>query len=351
MTRPEYDIRPFNLRSARPEEYARLNAFENTLRLELLPDDPPVPCDEDVRRWQAMPQLIQEAAWAAWDRAQERILAFGQADIYQTGDNPHLIDVKIEVLPEFRRQGMARAMLRLIADHARRQERRLLTIESNDRVPAGEIFLDRIGGRKGLEEPVNQLRLADLDRGLVALWMEREGELTAEFALGQWEGPYPEESLQDMADLLQVVANDQPRDTLELEDINYTADMLRQFDSRQRAGGDQRWTLYLLNRTDGRLGGVSEVYWNPNRPAILMQGFTGVLPEYRNRGLGRWLKAAMLTQILRERPQVEEIRTGNADSNAPMLKINRALGFKPYIAWVIWQVELDSVEKYLSWRA
>ncbi|MFH1184880.1 MAG: GNAT family N-acetyltransferase [Chloroflexota bacterium] len=147
------------------------------------------------------------------------------------------------------------------------------------------------------------------------------------------------------------MANDQPRDTLELEDINHTADTLHQFDNRHRAGGDQRWSLYLLSRTDGRLAGVSEVYWNPNRPALLWQGFTGVMPEYRNRGLGHWLKAAMLRKILRERPEVEVIRAGNADSIAPMLKINRALGFKPYVAWAIWQVELDSVEKYLSSRA
>lgn len=45
--------------------------------------------------------------------------------------------------------------------------------------------------------------------------------------------------------------------------------------------------------------------WNPNRPMILEQGFTGVYPEYRNKGLGRWLKAEMMQRILRERPEVE----------------------------------------------
>lgn len=348
MTLPAYEIRPFNLRAASPEEYARLNAFKNILRREVLPDDPPFPCDEDTHRWQAMPALIQEATWAAWDGPGERILGFGQADIYQTGDNPHLIDVRVEVLPGFRRQGLGRRLLCLITDHARSHARRLLAAECNDRVPAGGEFLVRIGGRKGLDEPVNQLRLAELDRGLVQRWMERAGGLSAEFAVGLWDGPYPEDHLQNMADLLQEVANDQPRGTLELEDINYTADTVRQFDDVQRAGGDQRWTLCLMNRKDDRLAAITEVFWNPNRPAILWQGFTGVMPEYRNRGLGRWLKASMLTKVLRERPQVIVIRAGNADSNAPMLKINRALGFKPYVAWAIWQVELNSVEKYLA---
>lgn len=348
MTAKDFEIRPFNLRSASPEEYASLNAFRNILRLEILPEDPPWPCSEDVHRWQAMPAIIQDAAWAIWDGSHQCILAFGEANIFHTGDNPRVLDVRIEVLPEFRRKGLGRELLRLVAAHARNEGRTLLMPECNDRVPAGAAFLERIGGRKGLDEPINQLRLADLDHSLVQHWMEREGDLSAEFALELWDAPYPEDRLQDLAGLMQVVANDQPRDTLSLEDINYTPELVRQFDNHQLAGGDQRWSLYLTHRQDDSLVGITEVFWNPNRPGILWQGFTGVMPEYRNRGLGRWLKAAMLTKILRDRPQVKVIRAGNADSNAPMLKINHALGFRRYIAWAIWQVELDSVEMYLS---
>lgn len=75
---------------------------------------------------------------------------------------------------------------------------------------------------------------------------------------------------------------------------------------------------------------------------------TGVFPAYRKRGLGRWLKAAMLDAVLRERPQVRLVRTSNADSNTAMLAINRALGFKPYLAESFWQVETDTVLRYLD---
>jgi GNAT superfamily N-acetyltransferase len=74
---------------------------------------------------------------------------------------------------------------------------------------------------------------------------------------------------------------------------------------------------------------------------------TGVFPEYRNKGLGRWLKAEMLDKILIERSQAKFVRTDNADSNAPMMKINNELGFKPYIADCIWQVETNETAKYL----
>ena len=267
------------------------------MRLEALPEDPPWPSDEQTARFKNMPALKHNTAWVASHAAHGTIIALAQADIFMTGDNPRVLWVEIEVLPEYRRQGLARAMLRLIADHARQQARTLLTTECHDAAPGGPAFLERIGARKGLVEAVNQVRIADLDRGLIQAWLQRRDVLSPEFELGCWDTPYPVESMQGLVDLFQEVANDQPRDSLQMEDINYTPELMQQFDAEQRLGGDQRWTLYALDRGDRRLAGITEVFWNPNRPGILWQGFTGVMPAFRSRGLGRWLKAEMLTRI------------------------------------------------------
>jgi mycothiol synthase len=351
MLAPAEDFLQFNLRAASAGEYAALNAFKNLQRREILPEDSPVPCDEDIGRWRALPAFVERTDWALWDRSHGHIIAFGEARIYQAGDNPDLIDFGLEVLPEFRRQGIARRCLRLVADHARTHSRSLLMAECNDRVPAGAEFLLRIGARKGLEEPVNQLRLADLDRSLVGRWMEGSRRLGTDFELRRWDNGYPPERLVELAALLQVVANDQPRDALEMEDMNFTPETLRQWDEFERAAGQQRWILCVVDRRHDRIAGLTEVTWSPNRPTILNHGFTGVLPEYRNKGFGRWLKAAMLDRVLNEHSELREIRAGNASSNAPMLKINRALGFRTLVVWSTWQVTLDSVEKYLAGSA
>jgi mycothiol synthase len=345
-----FDIRPIDVRAASADEYAHLNTFENILRFEVLPEDPPVPLSEDVARWKSTPSLIEEVAWAVWGDTPARIRALGIARIHHTGSNEHVLEFMIEVLPEFRRQGLGSRLLSLIADQARTHNRRLLTCETNDRVPAAGEFLARIGGRRGLEARLNQLRLADIDRGLVQRWLEQSRPLNAEFSLGTWEQCIPDERLQAVSELLQVVGNDQPRGNLEMEDDNYSPEIIRQFEAMMLAGGQQHRMLYAMDRRDGRLAGLTEVYWNPNRPAVLQQAFTGVWPDYRSRGLGRWLKAEMLNRVMQEWPQLEVIRTGNANSNAPMLKINVDLGFKPFIAWTIWQTDLDSVEKYLAGR-
>ncbi|NJK46780.1 MAG: hypothetical protein HC933_23260 [Pleurocapsa sp. SU_196_0] len=45
---------------------------------------------------------------------------------------------------------------------------------------------------------------------------------------------------------------------------------------------------------------------------------------------------------------MNRIRTGNADSNGPMLKINHSLGFKPFMARVEWQLEIEAALRRLE---
>ena len=115
-----------------------------------------------------------------------------------------------------------------------------------------------------------------------------------------------------------------------------------------RARRIEQWIAWVRDETTGRLAGYSTVRWNPFEPDRLWQAGTGVLREYRNRGLGRWLKAAMLEKVLRERPSVRVIRTGNADTNGPMLRINYDMGFKPYKAFQVWEVETEQVARTLA---
>ncbi len=58
----------------------------------------------------------------------------------------------------------------------------------------------------------------------------------------------------------------------------------------------------------------------------------------------------MMLRILRDRPEARHVRAGNADTNAPMLKINEEMGFRIFSAHITWQVSLEQVEAYLDRR-
>lgn len=343
-----YEFRPLNLRNLSDLEIRCFNEFKNVMRRELNPDDPPTPLEEDAQSANNIPNFVELEAHAVWNESGTQILAECESAIYHTGDNEHMADFGIDVLPEYRRKGLAGQALGLILNFAKKHNRRLLVAFSTDRTPASTMFLEKLGARKGLSSFTNQLKISEFDTSLVQKWLTHSEPLKSEFDLGLLDGPYPEEHIGDIASLYEEVANDQPRDDLEMEDMKFTPEFLRDIEKNIFAKGDHRWTLYLTDRSNGKVAGLTEVSWSPNRDMILYQGFTGVYPEYRSKGLGRWLKAEMMQKILSERPEVKFIRTTNANSNAPMLKINVEMGFKPYRANTVWQVETEKVESYVK---
>jgi len=346
MTKIDIQIRPFNRQGATQAEYTALNRHNNRIRLERLPDDPPIPLEEGIQNLQNIPSFIDLKLWVAWNPNQSEIIGQGNVVFLRMEENKHLAQFEITILPEFRLQGLGRQFLVLIADITLKENRRLLMTNTVDTVPSGEAFMTRIGAQKGLESHTNQLRIIDLDRDLIVNWLDRGQGNIGKFELGFWDGAYPEEKLHEVAELYDVT-NQQPFGDLEIEDMHMSPEQLRQIEKNIFARGSQRWTFYVIDRATGKFAGYTETVWNPNRPELLRQDMTGVFPQYRNKGLGRWLKAAMLNKILKDLPQVKYVRTGNADTNAAMLKINDELGFRPYSADTLWQVELHKVQDYL----
>ncbi|MCI0478172.1 MAG: GNAT family N-acetyltransferase [Anaerolineales bacterium] len=347
MTHPSLHIQPFDYRNASNDEYAAMLALANRLRAESLPEDPPIPLDEVIKEWRSMPTFVHARAWGIWRADGSAIIARGDTFWRDAEDNKHLVEFRIQVLPEYRRQGLARQLLPLIADATRRANRRLLVTDTNERIPAGAVFLERIGAQQGLIGHMNQLKIAELNRALMQQWIARAQERAGDFEMGFWTGPYPEADLEAVAALLRVM-NTAPRENLEIEDFQVTPEQIREYERSMFLRGSSRWTAYVRETATGNFAGFTELVWNPNRAEILEQWGTGVFPEYRNRGLGRWLKAALLDKVLREHPEIKFVRTGNADSNAAMLKINSEMGFKPYLSEIAWQVDIEQVERYLN---
>lgn len=342
-------IHDFDPKNASDTELRAFHALSSRLHAESWPEDNPLPLEDTLSWLRNIPEMIDVRGWAVWDDAGERIIARADFETWRTEENQHLAEFHIGILPEFRRQGIASDLLTLIVEEARRRNRRLLQTWADADLVGSNAFLGWLGARAGLETHTNQLVLADLDRALLRQWIERSQERAQGFSLELIVGPYPEADLAAISELFRVM-NDAPRGDLDLEDEDFKPEHIRQWEETMSKRGMERWRMQIRHDATGELAGFTEVTWNPYRPDILNQWGTGVKPKFRGLGLGRWLKAAMLEKVLRERPYVRVVRTGNADSNAPMLKINHDLGFKPYKAWRIWQVETEQVACILAER-
>jgi mycothiol synthase len=322
-----------------------LSDFWNAIRLERLPDDPAIPLSERLADWRTMPARVVTDTQVIWHN--ERIIAASEADFERGEENQHMVFSNVAVLADYRRQGLAKQLLAKLLEFPKREGRGMLMAWSSDKISAGSDFLAHIGAERGLEMHTNQLLLPEIPVGLLDTWIKEGAERAPDFALGFWPGAFPAEQLEDIARLIDVM-NTAPRGDLNIEDEKTTPEKLRDFERQLAATGTVRWTVYAYERASGKFAGFTQTGWNPNREQILSQWGTGVFPEYRNHGLGRWLKAEMLRRVIAEQPSVTKVRTGNADSNGPMLNINHALGFKPYSADTIWQISVEAVERYLA---
>jgi mycothiol synthase len=327
-----------------PHEFVtRIVEHGNRMRAEQQPDDPATPPAETIAQLAHLPPFVRIHFWNLEPEGSEtEISASAQLQMADIDTNRHVAEMQINIEAHKRRQGIGKRLLNLVATAARDAERTLLIATSNDRVPTGAEFLAQHGFTRGIETHVNQLSLADLEPGLLSSWLEAAPLKAAEYEIGFWDGAYPDADLQRIADLMKVM-NSAPKGDLEIEDFNMTPEMLRQYEAVQFANGTRRVTAYARHKPTGDFAGFTALTWKPQRPGIVTQGETGVWPEHRGHGLGRWLKAANLQRLLEENPAARFVRTGNADSNAPMLSINHALGFKPYIATTVWQAQVGDV--------
>lgn len=348
-TIPRVRFAPIDLRDLSGAEAQAFTDLIAIQRQERLPDDPPFSLEENLARWRSIPSFVDVLETVAWHPTEKRLIGYAELEIMRTDQNRHLAEFSLFVAPGFRNQGLARQLLPFIIAEAEKAERTLLITGTSDRAPAGAAFMERLGAEPGLAEHINQLAVQDLDRDLVRAWLDRAPERASGFALDFWEGMPPEEQFEALAKLFAVM-NSAPRGTLQVEDVDFTVEQFREFERSRLARGLVIWTNVARERTTGRLVGFTEMFWDPVRPWLVNQGGTGVLPEFRNKGLGRWLKAAMLQKLLQERPEVRFVRTGNADSNAAMLSINRQLGFRPYMAEMVWQIPTARVRAYLDAR-
>ncbi len=84
------------------------------------------------------------------------------------------------------------------------------------------------------------------------------------------------------------------------------------------------------------------------RPPRAYQDDTAVVPDHRGSGLGLWVKADMLRRLRAERPEFTEVITGNAASNAHMLRINDPARLPAVPGDAEWQGEVGELVSRLG---
>lgn len=126
----------------------------------------------------------------------------------------------------------------------------------------------------------------------------------------------------------------------------YTPLSFEQFAQVELDGPSALPDACFLAKAEGRYVGVSALRRELTSPEALLQSYTGTLREFRGRGVATELKRR--TVAYARTHGFREIRTGNDSLNAPMLAINRRLGFQLASERILGERRLGPSEKVPS---
>jgi mycothiol synthase len=340
-----FEIEHRTAKTVTETEIREFTDLSNVLRKETQPDDPPAQAEVRIQEFKNLPDFIVVHIWLA--RENNAAIGFANLQIVHLPDNQHMAQFNVQILPEHRNKGVGKTILNQVCETAKNANRSLLIAMSHDKIPAGEIFLEHFGFGRGMETKVSQLSVSELESDKLETWINDGQTRAFDYVLGSWDAAIPEDEILAFSKLMDVM-NTQPKGDLEMEDEHLSPEVIRDMEKVKFGSGGRRVISYVKHRPSGEFAGYTELEWHPTRASIVTQQATGVNPEHRNLGLGRWLKAANLKEMLAMNPEAKFVRTGNANDNAAMLKINLELGFKPYFASIVWQGNTDTILEKLA---
>jgi len=335
-------------KTAGPDFWKRYHVYRRLRQKEARPDDPIRPNYVEEKRLQHDSpfdfeyhyEIAKDGLLLSWFSG--TTLKPGTPEYESSG---HLFWADIYVRPDHRRQGIGSSWVPLIVELM--DAHRNTKVGFNAEEAPGHAFLKSLGAEPKLVGAENRLKLANVDWKMVERWIEDGPKRSPQTKFEMYDGPLPEAMWEDFAPQLSTMLNTIPFESLDIGTIVVTPDHMRDLYEKLAISGERLHTI-LTREPDGTISSITDVSWDPNRPTILEQRFTGVRPDARGRGLGKWIKAAMLAHLHKLYPKAKWVATENAGSNKPMLAINMKLGFRQYRAGSEYQIGRDGLADQLK---
>ncbi|MCA3193822.1 MAG: GNAT family N-acetyltransferase [Cupriavidus sp.] len=339
----------FDPESATPAQWAQFHRFRRLRLAQDFPADPILPDHEaETILHQQRPTYETQRLLAMRNGqiAGVLILTYRREESAGSEDYRNHVEVGGGVLLSERRQGVGKALLGGLADFMDHRNKTIATARVH--LPEGHAYMATIGAKCNLRNvesrlPFDQIRWEELSQ-----WAERPALSAPTLAWEVHAGRVPFAALRALMKPLSALLNEQPLGTLEGPSLRYELENFPAwYAEMDRRGGDH---FLVLLRDGEKVAAVCDAYWDQRFPDRIQQELTAVVGPWRNQGLAKAVKARMLMLVRERHPEVKTAITNNANSNAPMLSINRQLGFSVHRETGTYQIGNDALRNYLAGR-
>jgi GNAT superfamily N-acetyltransferase len=258
-------------------------------------------------------------------------VATGSVELFMS-DNTDKAFVEAQVAPTLRGRGYGTAMIEFLLDLARRADRTtVMTVvtypRDADESHPSRMFAIRQGFAFSQADVHRVLRLP-VDDDLLARRAAEAADRHSAYTLVDFVGLPPEQMREAYCVLLNQIITDAPTGDVDFEEGRTTPDHLVEREAVMKASGRTAYTTVALDH-DGVPVAHNVLVVPTHDPANIFNWDTMVLRAHRGRRLGIATKIRNLRNVVAAHSERTAIHTWNAESNAPMIAVNEAMGFEP----------------------
>ena len=231
---------------------------------------------------------------------------------------PSFNQAQILVRPEARRQGVGSALLAEVVKSARAQG--LSSFFAHHFDEAGAAFARHAGAVDDQRDVSSEVRLREANLP--------EPSLPQGWRLLTWVGAAPEELVESYARARAAIDDAPAPGDMAMEPIDVA--WVRRMEATAVARGRESRVTVAVD-ADGVVGSFTDVRVSPPPSPVATTDDTATIAEARGLGLAYAVKVESLRRLRAERPDVEVVRTVNAEHNVAMRAVNTKAGFVPTV--------------------
>jgi GNAT superfamily N-acetyltransferase len=255
--------------------------------------------------------------------------------------NKDRIYVEPVVLAPYRRQGAGTQLLPWIVQYA--QTVGVSWVQWDTNMESGFRFSEKIGATEAGRQQTNRLAVDQVDWALMQRWVNEGQAHNPDVELIRFVNLPAPSLLDSFCSLVTDINRLQPSDSVEGMSFTLTPEELVKAAKRLQEQNRER-VILCTREPDTTLSGMTDMYTSKATPTYAKVSLTGVRREYQGRGLGKWLKAAMMMDMRERYPDVDVVETENFNNNRPMLSINQRMGFRLFEQYVFYNMRVDDLE-------
>ena len=257
----------------------------------------------------------------------DQIVGFG--DIMNLPDmyHPRKFMTGILVDPNEQGRGIGRAIYNKLSEELVNHNATLAWAMSKEDLPQRIEFFRRRGFLEKSRIWESRLDLTTSDPTKLARYVGNALEKGITFTTLAEEQRHGEASLRKIHELVQLIWADMPREA------PFTPLTYENWESFSLKNPQLLPEAYFIARDGPDYVGMSNVFRIDTEPRVLQQDDTGVIREYRGRGIATALKLKVIEYG--KKNEYRTIKTWNDSVNDAMLAVNTKLGFKRQVGWIM----------------